>query len=359
MKIKTTAEALTAALKASIKPEAKTSIPVLRFAKLSNNTLTMTDLDMYSIVEFKATGKGEFLIPYRQTLDALAGEKGPLEITFIPAKKQKDAKDDPTERVSFNFAGSEFTFDTMRLSYFPNTPKLAAASLTVKRETFKKLLAQTRFAISQQESRYTLNGALLVATQDTIKVIATDGHRLSHAVAYEGTLAEMKTLVARDALDWLNTRIGEDVSIGVDEHNQTFRTGGKILISRILGGQFPNYEAVMPRDLKITGTIPSATALFTSLTRIAKCSDERSGCVTFRFDKESTISASSTERGSASAPLDIAVNGSLKIGLNSTYVLDFLKAVGDVPVEVGVRDPQSSVKFSVEGFDYIVMPMRL
>ena len=91
-KIVTTAEAFLAAMK-DMRVEKKTTIPVLTCVKLSGNTLTGTDLDMWTISTFESKGKCEFLIPYKPAMDVLSGETGPLEICYTPPKKSKNPKE--------------------------------------------------------------------------------------------------------------------------------------------------------------------------------------------------------------------------------------------------------------------------
>jgi DNA polymerase-3 subunit beta len=115
----------------------------------------------------------------------------------------------------------------------------------------------------------------------------------------------------------------------------------------------------------------SAKALAATLARVAKCADERSGCVTWEFAAAgSGLSAKSCEAGEASARLDCAIEGeAVKIGWNAGYVLEFLRVVGEGPVRMGIRDEKSAAVFEAEegagagagvgGWSYMLMPMRV
>ena len=117
------------------------------------------------------------------------------------------------------------------------------------------MIAKTIFAISNEESRYTLNGALLILKAESLAMVATDGHRLAHIEKTGETLAnvtgEKKILIPRKALSelagLLATTEETHVEFADDDSTLFFRIGARTLTSRKLTGQFPNYEAVMPR----------------------------------------------------------------------------------------------------------------
>lgn len=355
--ITTTAEAFVAALKQS-KPEKKTTIPVLSYVKVEDGQIIATDLDMWTVVPFEAKGAGTFLIPCRQVLDVLTGEKGKL--TIEATTPPLDSKGALTPLVKFAINGCEYKFDTMRDTTFPQMPKPAEPAFTMDGKEFRKLVDRTLFAASREESRYILNGVLLKAGNDQVEMIATDGHRLSHAVASHIRATLPDTLIRSRTLDYLKSHVGEDVSIGVADDYQTFKTDGITVLSKVLQGTFPSYEAVMPKDdeERTHATIPSCAKLSPVLTRVAKCADERSGAISFVFDGGLKLLAKSTKRGSASATVPCTVgDGKATIGLNSTYILDFLKQAGDVPVEVLFKDGQTSVLFKLPDYSYLVMPM--
>ena len=357
----TTVEAFLGALKASYPPEKKSIIPVLTYARITDNAVSTTDLDNTTITTFEAKGKIDCLIPYRLALDVLKGESGALTVT-------------PLENhwVLLKVGELEFKLQGMSAANFPATPTPATTSLTLTGEVFSRMLTRTIFAISAEESRYTLNGALLLAdSTGAVTMVATDGHRLA-LVNEQGEGSLDKILIPRKALDYLKTRIGETVEIGTIKTEgtngmTTFRTGNTILVSRNLNGQFPNYEAVMPRDQKVTVQILDPVKFEDNLKRVAKCADERSGAIRLAFtDRGGVVSASSSERGEAQAPISCLVEGiseKLSIGFNANFILDLLKVTKKEPLTLSLRDNQSAGLFTVEGdgsrFFYICMPMRL
>jgi DNA polymerase III beta subunit len=371
MKITTTVEAFVAALKASVCEKKTATIPILNYVKVAGTQIIGTDLDLFTIIPFKgkATGKGEFTISPKQAIAVLAGEKGALVIEYKAPKKP--AKDEVQEQpmATLTIEGTVFNLPTMNVNNFPLIPDVPEPAFSMDGDAFSLLLKRTRFAISNIESRYTLNGALLETARDTVRMVGTDGHRLSLAevivegVPYASDKA-VRTVVGVGALDWLKTRVNGSISIAVTATHQAFVTGGNVLIARKLSGTFPNYEAIMPNKVEITTQVPSASKLAATLARVAKCADERSGCVRLTLGPESTLHAESYDRGSATAKLELDVEGGpITIGLNSGYLLDFFKVAGDVPVNISLSNPQSAGMLSTEPSDstfrYVVMPMRL
>jgi DNA polymerase III subunit beta len=210
-----------------------------------------------------------------------------------------------------------------------------------------------------------------VLKPDSITMVATDGHRLAHIETSEkfGVSGEMKTLVPKKAMAELssllaNFEVGE-VEFAKDESTLFFRLGPRLLTSRQLTGQFPNYEAVLPKDNNKSVTV-HCDDLNGAIQRVAQFADERSGAIRMKLEKnELKVSSSSTEAGESedSIETDYAAD-SLTIGFNSGYLLDFLKAADSDDICLEFKDPQSAGQMRpAEGeqykYRYIVMPMRI
>ncbi len=157
----------------------------------------------------------------------------------------------------------------------------------------------------------------------------------------------------------------ESIDFAKDESTLFFRIGPRLLTSRQLTGQFPNFEAVLPKDNNKLATL-NGDDFNAAIQRVAQFSDERSRAVRLRLEKgELKLSASSTETGESEDSLETPYNGdSLTIGFNAGYILDFLKAVGSGDVSLELKDPQSAGQLRPLGSDdykyrYIVMPMRI
>ena len=237
------------------------------------------------------------------------------------------------------------------------------------------MVSKTIFAISNEESRYTLNGALLILKAESLAMVATDGHRLAHIEKAGETLTnlsgEKKTLIPRKALSELQSLLSntdaESLEFADDDHTLFFRVGHRTLTSRKLSGQFPNYEAVLPRDNN-KFVIVRSEDLMSSIQRVAQFADERSGAIKMRLEgNELRISSSSAETGESEDVIETPYTfDALMVGFNSSYLIDFLRATGNTgEVRLEFKDAQSDGQMRPEDpaddfkYRYIIMPMRI
>ena len=238
------------------------------------------------------------------------------------------------------------------------------------------MIGRTIFAISNEESRYTLNGGLMVLKPESITLVATDGHRLAH-IEKTGeqfdVSGENKTLIPKKAMSELYSLLSakadevDFIDFAKDESTLFFRIGERLLTSRQLTGQFPNYEAVLPKE-NTKSIVVHGADLSTALQRVAQFADERSRAIRLKLDKnEIKISSSSTDAGESEDSIEIAYTADpMTIGFNSEYLIDFLKASSAGDVRLEFKDAQSAGQMrpddgADDGFKYryVVMPMRI
>jgi DNA polymerase III subunit beta len=262
----------------------------------------------------------------------------------------------------------------MARSNFPSLPVFPTSGVVnIPAQVLRGMIARTSFAIANEESRYTLNGALMVLKPESITMVATDGHRLAHVERagekFEGVSGELKTLIPKKAMDELRSLVDstdvETIEFAKDESTLFFRIGPRLLTSRQLTGQFPNYEAVLPKDNSKSIAL-HGDDLAGAIARVAQFADERSRAVRLKLEKgELKLSASSTETGESEDSIETDYQGEpLTIGFNAQYITDFLKAAGTKDVRLELKDSQSAGQLRpAEGEDYkyryIVMPMRI
>src|SRR5437016_11640250 len=180
----------------------------------------------------------------------------------------------------------------------------------------------------------------------------------------------MKTLVPKKAMDELKSLLdstddAEFIEFAKDESTLFFRIGPRLLTSRQLTGQFPNFEAVLPKDNNKSITLHGED-FAAAISRVAQFADERSRAVRLKLESgELKLSASSTETGESEDSLETDYKGdTLTIGFNAQYILDFLKAVGSGDVRLELKDAQSAGQLRPADsedykYRYIVMPMRI
>jgi DNA polymerase-3 subunit beta len=265
----------------------------------------------------------------------------------------------------------------MARANYPQVPEFPTiAATTISHAALKTLIARTIFSISNEESRYTLNGALLVIKAESLAMVATDGHRLAYVEkpneTLEGISGEKRVLIPRKALQELQQLLSsagdeDNVEFADDEHTLFFRVGHRTLSTRKLTGQFPNFEAVLPRD-NTKFVVVKCSELSAAIQRVAQFADERSGAIRMRLESnELKISANSTEAGESEDTIDTPYSSDpITVGFNSVYILDFLKAMsneGEVRLEF--KDSQSAGQMRPEDPDaeykyrYVLMPMRI
>jgi DNA polymerase-3 subunit beta len=349
--------------------ERKTTIPILSNylfeAARDKLSLTATDLDLSlrTSCNAKVKKEGACTIPARKLYD------------YVRLLPDADITIKLLENhwVSIRCGRSNTKMVGMAKSNFPALPVFpAAGTIKIPAAVLRSMIAKTGFAIASEESRYTLNGALMVLKPESITMVATDGHRLAHVERagekFEGVSGEMKTLIPKKAMDELKSLLDSDVEtidFAKDESTLFFRVGPRLLTSRQLTGQFPNYEAVLPKDISKSIAL-HGEELGAAIARVAQFADERSRAVRLRLEKgELKLSASSTETGESEDSIEIAYDGEpMAIGFNAQYLMDFIKATGSCDVKLELKDAQSAGQLRpAEGEDYkyryIVMPMRI
>ena len=303
----------------------------------------------------------------------------------IPAKKLHDVvRALASSEVSFavepnhwlRVEGGSFKGRVVGLSAedFPPQPtrQAKASVVRVPLSTFQEMVGRILFAVTTENTRFSINGALLEVHPDRLVLVATDGHRLAHVVR-RIELPELEdtvtALVPRKALAEL-ARIrpsdeNEEVAVSVDGNHVFCEAGPRTLFSRVLEGTFPNYERVIPADNTATGRV-DRLALADVLARVALLTSESTHMVAFSFGRGGlNISTSNPAMGDAAEDLAMEWAGAdVKIGLNYEYVLQFLQQARTDQVEVRLKDSSTQALFLPVGeeggtYQYVVMPMRL
>ena len=351
--------------------ERKTTIPILSnfLFEAGNDRLTITatdlDLSLRTSCAAKVKREGACTIPARKLYDYVKLlPDGDISIKLLE-----------NHWVNIRSGRSNTKMVGMARANFPGLPTFPSTGpVKIPAQTLRNMIGRTIFAISNEESRYTLNGGLMVLKPESITMVATDGHRLAH-IEKTGeqfdVSGENKTLIPKKAMSELFSLLQnsdvEFVEFAKDDATLFFRTGERLLTSRQLTGQFPNYEAVLPRE---TGkaVVVHGGDLSTAIQRVAQFADERSRAIRLKLDKnELKISSSSTEAGESEDSIETAYSADpMTIGFNSEYLIDFLKAASAGEIRLEFKDAQSAGQMrpedgSDDGFKYryVVMPMRI
>jgi DNA polymerase-3 subunit beta len=352
--------------------ERKTTIPILSNFLLEADqdrlNITATDLDqaIRTSTGVKVKKPGACTIPARKLYDYIKLlPDGDISIKLLE-----------NHWVQIRSGRSNTKMVGMARANYPQVPEFPTIAVTsISIAALRGVIARTIFAISNEESRYTLNGALLILKAESLAMVATDGHRLSFVEKpgeiLEGISGEKRVLIPRKALQELQQLLAnseaERVEFADDEHTLFFRVGHRTLSSRKLSGQFPNFEAVMPRDNTKFAVVRSSE-LAAAIQRVAQFADERSGAIRMRLeDNELKVSANSTESGESEDTIDTPYSTEpIVVGFNSGYILDFLKALDNAgEVRLEFKDSQSAGQMRPEDpeaeykYRYVLMPMRI
>ncbi|HET6373383.1 MAG TPA: DNA polymerase III subunit beta [Candidatus Polarisedimenticolia bacterium] len=261
---------------------------------------------------------------------------------------------------------------------FPTLPTPGKTPrVTFGMQQFKEMVRKVIFAVSAEDARFALNGALMIVDGNSVSLVASDGHRLSYVsmpLQGGGSGAEMRVVIPQKALGEIS-RIGDEIGGEIvfcrDENHMFFEMGRCTLSSRLLEGQFPNFEKVLPKgNDKIIEL--GRVAFSDGLHRVSLLANERNRAVKLSLGRgKLEISAKNPEMGEARETLNIEYGGGdVEVGFNAKYFLDFLSAVDKETVILELKDEASQAllrpkdgagktKEPAGEYKYVVMPMRI
>jgi DNA polymerase-3 subunit beta len=348
--------------------EKKNTIPVLSNILIesvgeNNIRLTGTDLDVTIRCDMDAevSTSGSICVQARKLFE-IARLLPDAPVTF--KKENNDWVTVTCDKTKFKMVG-------VARDAFPEVPSSKSTPTKLSAEIIKSFIDKTIFAITQEESRYTLSGAKFIMDDTGAKMVTTDGHRLAYVerkgVSKDGSEA-IDTLIPRKTLaelTKLTAGFEGEISLGLDNNHIFFEVGPRLLVSRMLYGQFPNYDMVMPKNNDKSVQFDSGL-LNSAVRRVALMSDERSHAIRFHLEpNQLVISSQNAEEGEASETIQADYSGEeTDIGFNAQYLLEFLNVIGDGAVAFEFKDGNSQAQLRpAEGGDYdykyVVMPMRL
>lgn len=349
--------------------EKKTTIPILSNvlveAESDRLVLTATDLELGIRCSCPARVKkaGAGTIPAKRLLDYVRLlPDGDVQIKTLD-----------NHWASLVSGRSRTRIAGMSRDSFPELPAMPEVLAEIPIGVLATMIGKTIFAISAEESRFTLNGALLVLRENGLVMVATDGHRLAMVESTEdlpGITGSYRALLPRKAMTELQKLAGDSdggamVRFSGDENHLFFELGERLLLSRKLTGNFPDYERVLPKDQPLSVAL-QRDELRGAIERVAQFSDERSRAIRLTVaEGEVKIHSSVSDTGESEESIPVEYQGaSVEIGFNAQYMLDFLRAVGTDEVQFLFKDPHSAGELRPSGehsasYRYVIMPMRI
>ncbi|AAZ95955.1 DNA polymerase III, beta chain [Thiobacillus denitrificans ATCC 25259] len=345
--------------------ERRHTLPILSNLLLEKKagtlTLLATDLELQVSTRLEAQGGDDFAI-------TIAARKLFDIVRALPdsASVKLDTKD---SQVVVSAGKSRFTLQTLPAADFPRVETGAGVGTVVRlpQKTLKRLLQLVQFAMASQDIRYYLNGMLLVLDGQQLRVVATDGHRLSYAeTTLDAPTDAQEVIIPRKTVIELSKLLSdsdEPVELRIGSNQVTIMLPGTELVTKVVDGKFPDYQRVIPanqpRHLKA-----NRQTVVQALQRAAILSNEKfRGVRLVMSDNTLGIVCNNNEQEEAADEIEVSYNGDpLDVGFNVTYLLDGLGAVNTDEITLSLGDANSSMLLTSEGepgFKYVVMPMRI
>jgi DNA polymerase III subunit beta len=344
--------------------ERKTTIPVLSHLLLTAREdklhLAATDLDvsLTSWCESDIKREGGIAVQAKKLMEIIRSLTGE-EVLLI--------QEEP--RVLTIRAGkSRFKIHGLSPDDFPTLPAVEESRrVEIPFAEFRRMVSKILFAVSAEESRFQLNGALLKLKDGSLEMVATDGHRLALVEGgLEGAGGEDSVLVPRKALQELQRFEGDgNLAYGRGEHHLSFGLGRRELICRILEGTFPDYERVIAKD-NDKKVLFNRKNLVDAVQRAALMTGDRARAVRLQFTSDQVvISAVNSDLGEATEEVACDYDGpEFRVGINPDYLREFLSAVETEKVRLELKDENTQcVGYPMDGPDTrylcVIMPMRI
>jgi len=339
----------------------KTTLPILSniLLEASGKTLKLntTDLDIGISCE----------IPV-ETL-----EEGAIT---IPAKRFGDIiKELPSGEISINtkknnqvdIEGNKCRFKLIGMSKeeFPKFPEFKDKEvIKIEQAVLKEMLRMTSFAVSHEESRYILNGVLLEMEGDTIRMVATDGRRLAKIEKKSTKVIkkEVSVIIPLKAVQEIFRNLGEEGQVSmVGGTNQVlFDIGGTLIATRIIEGEFPNYEQVIPKPAP-SGIKIGRVALLSAIKRANLLATPDFQAIKFElFLDKLVVSKTTPDVGESREEVVIEHKGKeMIVGFNPQFLIDVLKNIDDETINMELLGPDKAGVIRMSDYLYLALPMRI
>lgn len=334
---------------------------ILMTASKKEVELTGTDLEVGLKTHFAAEIEEEGSI-------TLSGKKIFEIVKSLPEDETVIFKESDNLTMEITSGKSEFKILCLPKEDYPQVPEPKfEKKIILPLDKFKEMIDRVYFAITQ-EQRYYLSGALLILKNNSMELVSTDGHRLaytSNSVENFKLEKEIRAIVAKKTLSELRKFEDDSVEFDIDESNLFFKVKNRTLMSRIIEGKFPNFEAVIPKDNPNILSV-EREKITDAVRRVSIFSTERSKGIKFFIEEnEIRLFSSNPEIGEARDKVDTDYQGEkLEIGFNSQYLLDFLSTVKSERIHLELKDTNSSVLMRPDveediKYIYVLMPMKL
>ncbi|TDY03865.1 DNA polymerase III subunit beta [Thiohalophilus thiocyanatoxydans] len=324
-------------------------------------TLTGTDLEVEMVAQLpvETPDSGDITLPAKKFIDICRA---------LPENARLDLKLEQDKAI-IRSGRSRFTLATMPAAEFPNIdPIESPLEFSISQQQLKKLIEQTQFSMAQQDVRYYLNGLMLELSQNVLRAVATDGHRLAVCeVDAELPITEPRQVILpRKGVTELMRLLEESETtarIQLGENHIRVELPDISFTSKLIDGKFPDYQQVIPKDPARIVTC-ERQPLYEALHRAAVLSNEKYRGMRLTLSaNQLKATVHNPEQEEAEEELEVSYDGDeFEIGFNVSYFLDALSALKSDQVTIGMIDANHSCL--IQGNEdhnsrYVIMPMRL
>lgn len=344
----------------------KATLPVLAnvLIQAENNTLKLsaTNLEIGVIKEVSAkiSEEGSVTIPAKTFLDLISALSG--------AEIELEATNDQLKITTKQFNA---TLNGIASAEFPSIPFEATTFTKLKVSDISQAVPEVTFAAASDEGRPILTGILTQVRKNSLELVATDGFRLAHKVMEVQGSDPLSVLIPKRTFEEITRLMNEeknveDFELAISEnHNQIiFKVGQTNLSSRLIEGQFPAWEKIIPTNFECKATVDKQE-LVKAVKIAAVFARDTANIVKIETvgDKSLKLSSEAKELGNQETQIEAQINGTpLSIAFNSKFLLDSLMATSTDQVILqfsGSLSPTLIKPVGTEGLEFVVMPVRL
>lgn len=342
---------------------AKPAIPILANVLVEaiddQLIVSATDLtvSMRCYTDAKVVEEGAIALPARRFFQLIR------EITAPQIKISAQTN----EVVEITTGTSVFKINGMNRAEFPHLPDLAGSpEISFTQSLLKEMLAKTSFSAAREDSRYMLNGVQLQISQQKAAFLGTDGKRLAKVIAPLASASSLhgSYVIPLKAVEEMAKMLADSenpVTLSLAQDKIALECGSSLLVAKLLAGQYPDVERVIPAKLAHQVTI-HREELMSLLRQVSLFTSETSNSVRFTFEPgQLQLAAMSSEIGEGRVSMPVDYSGSkLEIAFNPLFFLDILRHSKDETIRFGVNDPHNPglVTDSTSAL-FVIMPMRL
>lgn len=369
MKINITKERLSEGMQIIVSSvSGRTTLPILfNFlieAKDGTIKLSRTDMEMAIMHTLKSevTENGSITVPIKDFSDILKN---------LPSGKEIILETDEDNKLHIKSGRSKFWLIGTPKSEYPIIPEIEKDQcFSIEAPVLEEMIEKTIFSASTQETRYVLNGLLWNNNKDKFEVVSTDGRRLALCInpTLEG-IKDFKIIVPSKILNEVlklikSKKLKEDEKIDITTSNNqiSFKIKETILISRLIEGNFPNYEQVIPGKKNITFLVETSDIL-SSTKSASVCTSDLGGTVKYQLTENNILITANSSKMSFSDEVKVNYSGEdFETSFNPQYVIDVLKSIDTDKVNFSFVNATQPVLIEPEGntkYKYIIMPVRV